>query len=401
MTDAALAVPDSQASSYEALMARARALVPRLRERAQRTEELRRLPEETKRELHESGLFRIVQPKRVGGAELDYVSLVDFPAELAKGCASTGWLLANLASHHWMLGLFPEAAQDRIWSESPDALIASSFVFSAGRAERVEGGYVISGRWPFSSGVDSSDWNMLTAFVERPEGPPEQRIFLVHRSDYRIIDTWHAAGLRGTESNDVECRDVFVPGEMTLAVSELKGGPTPGSSANPNPLYALPVFALFPFVISGVALGNAEGVWADYVASIRGRASRYTGARISELQSTQIKIAEAGARIDTARRIMRSACLEAMADARRGVVPDIEAKLRYRRDGAYSARLCTEAVDILFAASGAGGLYTSNHLQRAFRDAHAIAAHIVFNFDVAGAAYGRVAAGFETDNPTL
>src|SRR5579883_1653890 len=138
---------------YETMLGRARELVPILRKRADETEKLRRLPAETERDLHEAGLFRILQPKRVGGSEFDYVALVDFAAVLAHGDASVAWNLANLASHHWMLGMFPPAAQDRIWDEDRNVLIASSFVFPSGRAERVKGGYRLSGRWPFSSGV--------------------------------------------------------------------------------------------------------------------------------------------------------------------------------------------------------------------------------------------------------
>src|SRR5215203_6357398 len=138
------------ADSYVAMVARAMALVPRLRERAAKTEELRRLPPETERDLHEAGLFRIVQPKRVGGAELDYVALVDCADALAQGDASVAWNFANLASHHWMLAMFDRRAQDAVWDKDPNALIASSFIFPSGRARRVAGGYLLRGRWPFS-----------------------------------------------------------------------------------------------------------------------------------------------------------------------------------------------------------------------------------------------------------
>src|ERR1700746_715870 len=122
----------------------AEALIPQLRERAARTEELRRLPPETERDLHDAGLFRILQPKRVGGSELDYVALVDCADALGQGDASASWNFANLASHHWMLGMFAPEAQSAVWGENPDTLIASSFVFPAGRASKTSGGYVLS-----------------------------------------------------------------------------------------------------------------------------------------------------------------------------------------------------------------------------------------------------------------
>jgi len=396
-------VPDADDRGFAVVAARVSELLPRLRERAPRTEDLRRLPSETEGDLHAAGLFRIVQPKRVGGSELDYVALLDCAEMLARADASVAWNLGNLASHHWMLGMFDKRAQDRVWDKNPDALIASSFIFPAGRATKVEGGYRLRGSWPFSSGVASCEWNMLASVVSSDDEADgiEYRIFLVHQDDYRILDTWDAAGLRGTGSNDVEIRDAFVAEVMTVAVTDLAGGPTPGSAINPNPLYSLPVFSLFPYVLSGVALGNAQACLDDFVDLTRHRVSTYNRAKLGDFQSTQIKIAEASAKIDCARLIMRQNCIEAMADARRGHIPDMAMKTRLRRDGAYSVNLCTEAVSLLFSASGARGLFTTGVLQRQFRDAHAINSHIAFNFDAAGTNYGRVALGLPSENLTL
>jgi len=410
MTDAGLKKNASSASSSDAgskvhaeMLSRATALIPRLRDRASRSEEMRRLPSETERELHEAGLFRIVQPKRVGGSELDYVALIDCADAIGQGDASAAWNFANLASHHWMLAMFDRRAQDMVWGKDPNVLIASSFIFPAGRARKVEGGYVLRGSWPFSSGVDASEWNMLASVVSSDDDADgiEYRIFLLPKKDYRIKDTWEATGLRGTGSNDVEVHDAFVAEAMTVAVSDLAGGATPGSAINPNALYTLPVFSLFPYVLSGVALGNAQACLDDYVDLARHRASTYNRAKLGDLQTTQIKIAEASSKIDAARLIMRSTCIEALAQARQGQVPDIAAKTKMRRDGAFSVNLCTEAVSLLFAASGARGLYTSGALQRQFRDAHAINSHIAFNFDAAGTNYGRVALGLPSENLTL
>ena len=110
--------------------------------------------------------------------------------------------------------------------QTPDALIASSFIFPAGKAKRTDGGYLLSGRWPFSSGVDQSSWNMLAGLVGETKngGPPEARIFLLPERDYEVIDTWYAAGLRGTGSKDVACADVFVPEAWTVAAAALRDG---------------------------------------------------------------------------------------------------------------------------------------------------------------------------------
>jgi 3-hydroxy-9,10-secoandrosta-1,3,5(10)-triene-9,17-dione monooxygenase len=380
------------------LWARAEALLPALRSRAARCEELRRLPDETLRDFHDAELFRIHQPKRVGGAELEFAAVVTFGALLARACASTSWVWVNYAAHHMMLGMFTPEAQDEIWNASRDALIASSFVFPAAKAKKVEGGYVISGRWPFSSGVAPSEWNMLAglAFLDE-NAPPEQRVFLLHKSQYQVIDNWYAGGLRGTGSMDVEAKEQFVPEHRTLAVADTKGGPTPGSAVNPGPLFQMPVFALFPYMLSGVPLGIAEGLIDEYGP----KAGRMTGSRIAEIQSTQIRLGEATAYARASRLVQLENCREAERLITAGEVPDARTKARYRLEGAYAVDWAVRAVDVMFALAGASGLYESGATPRAFRDAHAVKQHFSFNTDIASTTYGRVALGLPSDNPTL
>ena len=386
---------------HDELWARAEALLPVLKERAPRSEELRRIPDETLKDFHAAELFRIHQPKRIGGAELEFVAVVTFGALLARACASTAWNWVNFTAHHMMLGMFPREVQDEIWNESRDALIASSFVFPAAKAKKVKGGYLISGRWPFSSGVGPSEWNMLAGLAYLDDHtPPEQRIFLLHKSQYKVLDTWYAGGLRGTGSNDVEANEQFVPEHRTLAVADTKGGPTPGSEANPGPLFQLPVFALFPYMLSGVALGIAEGLIDDYLARSN-KTGKMTGARIAEIQSTQIRLAEAVAYARISRVIQETNCREAEDTIKSAQVPDMKTKARYRLEGAYAVDWAVRAVDVMFGLSGAGGLYESGSAPRAFRDAHAVKQHFSFNTDIAGTTYGRVALGLASDNPTL
>src|SRR5258707_15756906 len=149
--------------SFDELRERAERLVPVLRERAAKTEALRRIPDETIAGLQRSGLFRMLQPARVGGSELPYGAFVELAGVIGRGCGSTAWVLNNLASHHWMLGYWPKEAQDEIWGPSPDTLIGSAFIFPGGRARKAPGGYPLSGRWPLSSGVDPPPRKMIPA----------------------------------------------------------------------------------------------------------------------------------------------------------------------------------------------------------------------------------------------
>jgi len=400
-------LPKARASfagvGYDEMLERARRLVPKIAARAEQCEQLRRLPDETERDLHEAGLFRIAHPARVGGADLDVGIFVDVCAEIARVCPSTAWNIGNLASHHWMLAYYDPRIQEEIWSKSVDTLIATSLAFPSGRGRKVEGGYEVNGRWPLSSGIDNSDWNMLAFMVrERDDGPPvDQRFALVHRSQYEIIDTWHAVGLAGTGSKDVAVKGLFVPEYRTVTAWAMTGKPHPGSDVNPSPLFRLPLLALGPYVLSGVMLGCARGAYETTVGAARKRNATTTGLPVGASQAIQIKVAEAGARIDAADLIMRNVCGHAMGVARAGTEPTQSDKLRYRRDAFFSVRLCLEAVDILMGVAGSSGLYLSGSMQRLFRDAHAANAHVMFSPDLQGAIFGQHALGMSGPPPLL
>jgi 3-hydroxy-9,10-secoandrosta-1,3,5(10)-triene-9,17-dione monooxygenase len=344
--------------------------------------------------------MRALQPRRVGGSELDWVAMIDVSSELARGCGSTAWNWANWAVHHWMLALWPRQCQDEVWGADPSVLIASALMFPPGKATRVPGGYRLTGRWPFSSGVDSSEWNMIGGIVQEGEAR-EHRMFVVPRTDYRIIDNWHAMGLRATGSKDVEAKDIFVPEHRTVAIDSVKGGAHPGAAANPGAIFRIPVFAALPQMLIGIPLGIAQGAYETFLEGMRGRVSRYSGKSVADMTAVQMKIADAGACVDTARLVLRHQCAAAQAIAERGEAPDLLAKATWRRDGAFAAQLCGRAVDTIFNASGAGGLYDENPLQRAFRDIHAANAHITMQWDAQATTFGRVALGLPCDNPTL
>lgn len=386
--------------SYDELAARARALIPVLRERAQRAEELRRIPDETLSDLHASGLFRMLQPKRVGGSELPYESIVQLTALVARGCGSTAWVLANLANHHWMLALWPREAQDEIWGKSPDTLVGSALMFPAGHAQREGAGFRLSGHWKFSSGIDASGWCMLGGILANAEGElPEYYIFIVPKSDYKILDTWHVAGLRGTGSKDVEVQDIFVPAYRAMPVSGLKGGVAAGGET--APLYQLPVFDMFPYVVAGVSLGIAQGTIDTFIEDIRHRITAYSTTLLADYATTQARLGHAAAAASAAERILLGNCGEIMKLAARQtmVVPD--EKIRLRRDAAYAAHLCTEAVDLLFGAGGGEFLYNQQSIQRSFRDVHAANSHYALAWDIATTIAGKSLLGIAADSPTL
>ena len=388
--------------SYDEAMRRARALVPVLRERADRAEAGRQMEKETLEDLHRTGLLRFHQPQRWGGMELPFVALFDVPAEVARGCSSTGWNVANLGVHHWMLALYDERAQEEVWGKNPDALIASGIAYPQGKARRVDGGFVVSGFWNFSSGVDGSDWNMLAVMVRDGERVVDHRICLVPRGEYEIVDDWHVLGMRSTGSKSVRATDVFVPEHRALSMYLARGGNEfPGAQVNPNPLYRVPLAALGSHCLAGAGAGNARAAVELTLEAIKERSTSYSAVRMRDFQAVQLRVARAGAMADAGQLVIRNDCLEADRIAREGRVPTIEEKLRFKRNVAYAMELCTEAVDSLHALAGANGIYDRYPIQRLFRDQHALSAHIGFSWDAQGAPWGLVGLGGEFSSPTM
>jgi len=393
---------DFSTVSHDEAMRRARDIVPMLRERAQASEDARVLTRGNEQLLHEAGLFRFHQPKAFGGMELPFVALVDIVAEIARGCPSTGWNVGNLGCHHWILGYYASDTQHEVWDANPDTLIASSIALAAGRARKVDGGFIVSGRWPFSSGVDNSDWNMLAATVFDGDRPFDSRLCVVPKSDYQVLDTWDAMGMGATGSKDVSATDVFVPDRRALALRDCRGGfDHPGGALNKGALYGIPIVAASSHPLAPAALGAAEGAYEIFLASMAKRAGTYTGAKVADFQAVQIKVARARSLIDSARYLLRQSAIAFDAYAARGEAPDLETKLRFRAHSAFAVGQSREAVETLWSCYGAQGLYKRDPLQRHLRDVIAIAQHFSFNFDIAGAAYGTHALGGAYANPTM
>ncbi len=369
-------------------------IVPRIAARARETEQMRRVHPDTIRELHEAGLMRLMQPARFGGSELWLDDLMNVVFEIGKVCASTAWVYSNLASHAWNIGQFELQAQEDVWAKDPDALAATGLAFPCGKATPVDGGYRLSGRWPFCSGINASSWMLVGAMTEQEGGPPQRRFFLVPEKDFVVYDNWNTFGLTGTGSHDIEVKEAFVPAYRSVSAEIFAAAQhLPGAKLYDNPLFAMPTFAAFAYVLCGTPVAAAKGAVEQLTANLRQRAGTYTGARLAELNSVQMRIAEASACVEFAETVIRRdwQALEACARARD--YPSMETKLSWKRNAAFATQLAVRAVDALMPASGAGGLSAEGPLQRQFRDIHAASAHIALTWDIHGAAYGQSALG--------
>ncbi len=400
MAEAPAIIAGLATPSREEMVERAHAMTAKLAARANDVERAREIHPDTVKDFWDTRLWTALKPKRYGGLELDYGSIIDLSDPIARGCASTAWIYVNLLSHDWMLPMWRPEAEDEVWKDSPTALIASSLVATAGVAKPVAGGYEISGQWPYCSGIDPSDWMMMAAMIE-DDGPRRPLWLVVPRDALEEIDTWHVGGLVGSGSRDVKGEGIFVPEHMTLSPADARGGPTPGSAHVPNILYQLPVLGLFPHILLGPMIGIVQGAYDDYVAEMRERLSTYNNSRLAEHTQIQMRVAEAASLVQAARLLGHDNIREGEAVANSGRVPTVAEKVRWRRDGAFAAQNCVKALQLLQGAVGAAGIYLSHPFERRIRDMNAAATQIQMNFDINGAEFGRVELGLEPVNKAI
>jgi alkylation response protein AidB-like acyl-CoA dehydrogenase len=381
----------SDVPTGDELVARARALAPKLRERAVRTERSRNIPQESVDDYIASGLIHTLQPKRWGGYEHDHEVAFDIAVELGRStCGSSAWCLNYLADHACVLALFPEEAQHDVWSRNNAACIATSAA-PTGKVSAVSGGYRLDGRWSWCSGLRHSHWIMIGGLVQRDgEDHPDMRLYLVPVSDVKQDDTWYCAGLRGSGSITSVLDKVFVPAHRSVSFSTLRDGCSPGSLVNTNPIYRAPFIAVHSYALLAPVLGLARGGYADFVQWTRQRYLTYTQLNIAQHVPLQLRVAEIAAEIDAAELLARRAFAIARKDYS-GM--SLETRTLLRRDFTFAVRKLRAAMDALVNISGSSGLMEDNSIQRCWRDVQAISSHVVMNWDVPAENFGRMELG--------
>ena len=366
-----------KAAVAAALVDKARTMAPVLTECARQAERDRRISERTHSDFRDAGFYRALQPARYGGLELDYGAQTAFARELAKACASSGWVGGILACHGWIGGMFPDEAQAEMWSDDPDAVIATSFLPVGVAIKRNGGDFSLSGRWRFSSGVDHCRWAMLLVMMPPEDGSSSlDPVFaLVDLADCRVEDTWNSAGLAATGSNDIVVDNVDVPPHRIMRVLDMRGEETPGSAVNGSYLYRLPLFAVFPFNIVGPALGAARGALETVVGDMTSRRS-VTRADLTRLATVHQRIGRATALLDSADAVISQMLAEIVSKGQADETFEMTDRARYRLNLGHVAQSCCDAVDELLPLTGGRGLETTHPVQRAWRDVHAVAQHI-------------------------
>lgn len=397
MLSSDLVDPQGDAASIRRiLLENAAALLPVLRARNEAAEAARQVPAETIADFHRAGFFRMLQPRRFGGLEVHPNTFFEVQIQVATACPSSAWVLGVVAVHNWQLALFPEAAQMEVWGDDPTVLISSSYA-PTGQVTAVDGGFLLNGRWSFSSGCDHCGWAFLGGFAPVAEGqPPDMRTFLVPRADYTIEDNWHTFALKATGSKDVVLHNVFVPAHRTHKMTDGFVCSSPGNALNPSPLYRLPFGQIFVRSVSTTSIGIALGALAFYRSVTATKVGAADGNKAAMDPASQEACARAASALDQLQLVLHRNFSVMMEMAERGERIPVEQRVAWRWDSSETVGRCTEVVDELFGLCGARALFLNSPMHRYFLDVHGARAHYANRPEASGRNYGRVLLGMRS-----
>ncbi|MCB9598937.1 MAG: acyl-CoA dehydrogenase family protein [Sandaracinus sp.] len=348
----------------------------------------RRLPPEVIDALVEAGLFKALVPKEHGGGEHALLSFLDAVETIAAADGSAGWCAMIGGTSGLMAAyLAPDAAQTLFG----DARAISAGVFAPfGKATPVEGGYRVTGRWPFASGCQHATHVMGGAMIAR-EGRPEMRSMIFGLKDVRVQDTWDVVGLRGTGSHDFEVEDAFVPEARTLSLF--------GKPRHEGALYRQPLFGALAAGVASVTIGIARGA-LDALVTLA-RTKRIGPDRtMATRELVQRDVGVAWARVDAAKATLVAALEANAAEVARQGEASLSTRARLRLAACHAAKECAQVVDVAYEHGGGAAIYAGSSFQRAKRDVHVATQHLMVSGTSATLA-GRALLGLEGDYSAL
>jgi alkylation response protein AidB-like acyl-CoA dehydrogenase len=329
--------------------------------------------------LHQSGVTRIVSPAAYGGYQMPVRALVDAERVVAHGSTAASWVLMVCAAHTFIAGRLPRAGQDEIFGSNPGMLIPG-VPSPRGTCQRAKNGYILSGRWPYASGVDHGGWVLIGCRGIRNEAAEScpSLIVVMPKKDVVIDDTWFTLGMRGTGSKDVVLDNVFIPDHYAVPMSEAQLGTVPGVDI---PLYRLPIRSALATMLLGTIVGMAERGLQLFVDQTRTRRDVYAGTLKIDNPGMQRRVAEASTEIACAWALTQQNC-DLLEEAMRHDPPmPTAARAQARWNAAYAAELCRRACNRLFEGAGAGAAHDSNVMQVFFRDMNTATHHAMLDFD--------------------
>ena len=371
----------------DSLVAQATALIPMLRKHAASAEKARRVPQESLEALSQAGIFRMTAPTAYGGVEADFQTQCDVLAEIARGCPSTSWVATIYSAMSWLVGVFPDEAQQEIFATRDPRI---SGVFSpTGTAVPKDGGFLVNGRWGFNTGCHGAHWTVLNVVVgEMPT------CMIARSADLTILDDWYATGMAATGSNTVVAENVFVPGYRAMPLPHMLEAKYPDRHNARSPYFNYPLAPVLTVNAGGTPVGTARGAMDAFLERLPGRGITYTNyTNKAEAPVTHLQLAEASMKIDSANAHVRMAT--SLLDGALNGSMTMQTRVKSRAHIAYSTGLAREATDILFYASGASSIQEHMAIQRYQRDIQALSNHAIMHPQTGLELYGRILCGLE------
>jgi 3-hydroxy-9,10-secoandrosta-1,3,5(10)-triene-9,17-dione monooxygenase len=361
-----------------------------LADRADEAEKLRRLPQATIDDYRESGLARLLLPKRHGGRQAEFPEILDVVRRMAHGCASSAWTLGFYTLHNWMLALFGEHAQDEVFAGGP--VLCPAPLAPTGRGAPLDGGVRLTGRWSWVTGLMDADW-VLVGAICGPDDASYPALVLLPATDIRIEDVWHTAGMCATGSNDVVVDDVWVPGHRLVTVADIYSGTTPGAALHDAAVYRWPMVPALALTAAMPALGSAELVADLFARRLSERALAYSGVAQKDQPSAQVRLGGARVRLRALRGLADAAADDMQARVSSGHHVGRKARAGVRAAAAHVVHESRALIADLLEASGASAQFLDQPLQRAKRDVDVISGHVVFDYDVSRELAGALEIG--------
>lgn len=373
----------------EKLLTGIEAMVPALRQRAEGAEQAGRIPQETVDELTSLGAFRAVVPERWGGLEVPFPAVPKLFRLMARGCMSTGWTMGFLIYHNFQFAHFGEDAQRDVWGETAQTM-APGQVMPSGEARKVDGGYEVSGRWGYATGIQHGDYMLFSSPVKEEGKVIDMRRFFAPTSEFTVLDTWKVAAMRATGSHDVTVENLFVPEHHTMAVSDLREGLGLGLSANVGPLWRVPLLTFMSLGCVGIMVGGAEALFEIVGDGLRQKVGAYSGDKQAGLMTQKVRFARLAMELEGVVRVYEAAIAEVWQRVQDGDTIAREDRARYRMVVAHTAHNCHRIANELAHAYGSRGNYVDSPVQRFLRDINAMATHALFEYDHIAALHGGV-----------
>jgi alkylation response protein AidB-like acyl-CoA dehydrogenase len=335
-------------------------------------------------------------PRCYGGLELDLDAFVEVGFAVAEADVSIAWVTTFCIEHNWILCQFPESFQKLLYASAPGFVLAPGVIAPTGRADPCDGGYRLTGRWRWGTGVMHASWAIVGAITDAAVGPASMRFLALPMSDVRVVDTWFVDGMIATGSNDIQVEDAFVPADRSVSIADLAVGRAHGAALHPSPLYHTPMIPILILAASMPIVGMALRVARDFRAHVGSHVRMNAPQGAAQRPAVQMRVADAFVEARQAELLLRDVAAQVMELRDRATPED---RGRFAASIAHAVHQARRVIQDVAEASGASAHLASHPLQRALRDVNVASCHVVFERDAQRELYGRLLLGQDPSHP--